>query len=93
MRGEISEIPIPANREVTLLLQPGHDTTSPDRSLALLDETGKTVWESPGLHLDETLQEFTFKTGLLKPGQYTIQLSTVENGQKVLRERYSLRAR
>jgi hypothetical protein len=93
VRGEISEIPIPANREVTLLLQPGHDTASPDRSLALLDETGKTVWESPGLHLDETLQEFTFKTGLLKPGQYTIQLSTVENGQKVLRERYSLRAR
>jgi anti-sigma factor RsiW len=92
VRGETSEILIPANREVTLLLQPGHDTTSRDRSLTLLDETGKTVWESPGLHLDETLQEFTFKTGLLKPGRYTIQLSTVENGQKVLRERYSIRA-
>jgi len=92
-RGEIPEIVIPVGRDVTLLLQPGHDTTSPERSLALLDEAGKTLWESPGLRLNETLQEFTFKTGLIlkKPGRYTIQLSTVENGQSVPRERYSIR--
>lgn len=92
VRGEVSEIHIPASRNVTLLLQPGRDTTSRDRTLALLDETGKTVWESSGLHLDETFQEFTFSTGLLKPGRYTIQLFTVENGQKVPRERYLLQA-
>jgi len=92
-RGEIPEIVIPVGRDVTLLLQPGHDTTSPERSLALLDEAGKTLWESPGLRLNETLQEFTFKTGLIlkRPGRYTIQLSTVENGQSVPRERYSIR--
>jgi anti-sigma factor RsiW len=91
-RGESPEILIPANRVVTLLLQPGHDTSSPDRTVTLLDETGKTLWEKPGLHRDEVLQEFTFKTGLLKPGRYTIQLYETVSGQKVPREKYSIRA-
>ena len=92
-RGESTEIPVPAGRDVAVLLQPGHETTSLDRSLAILDETGKTVWESPGLHLDEALQEFTFRTGLIlkQPGRYTIQLYETVNGQKVPREKYSIR--
>jgi hypothetical protein len=90
-RGESPEILIPANRIVTLLLQPGHDTPAAERDVALLDEDGRTVWQASGLRLDETLREFTFTPGLLKPGRYTIQLSTIENGRPVPRERYSLR--
>jgi anti-sigma factor RsiW len=90
-RGESAEILIPANRSVTLSLQPGPETTAPERNVALLDESGRTVWQQSGLRLDDTLREFTFTTGLLKPGRYTIQLSTVENGQPVPRERYSIR--
>lgn len=92
-RGESTEIVVPASQNVAVLLQPGHDTTSLDRSLAILDEAGKPVWESPGLHLDEALQEFTFRTGLIlkQPGRYTIQLYETVNGQKVPRERYSIR--
>ena len=90
-RGESAEILIPANRAVTLALQPSHETTATERNVALLDESGRTVWQQSGLRLDDTLREFTFTTGLLKPGRYTIQLSTVENGQPVPRERYSIR--
>ena len=40
-RGESSEILIPANRAVTLALQPGHETTAPERNVALLDESAR----------------------------------------------------
>ncbi|MFL6234995.1 MAG: zf-HC2 domain-containing protein [Thermoanaerobaculia bacterium] len=90
-RGEVPEILIPANQVVTISLQPGHETTATERNIALLDEAGRTLWQSSGLRLDNTLREFTFTSGLLEPGRYTIQLSTVENGQPVPRERYSLR--
>jgi len=92
MRGETPEILIPADKAVTIALQPGHETTDRERNIALFDEAGKILWESPGLRLNDTLQEFTFSPGLLKRGRYTIQLSTVENGKPVPRERYSIQA-
>jgi hypothetical protein len=75
-RGTSPEILIPANQVVTLALQPGHEATATERSIALLDEAGRTIWQRSGLRLDDTLREFTFSPGLLKPGRYTIQLYT-----------------
>ena len=89
VRGETPEISIPGGQIATLILQPSPGVSAPERDIALLDESGKLLWQKSGLRLSNS-QDFTIRY-LFKPGRYTIQLYTIENGQRVPREQYVLR--
>jgi anti-sigma factor RsiW len=89
--GESTEISIPANQTVTPLLQAAPGISAPERDIAILDESGKPVWQQSGLRNDSMGFTFTLFAGFLKPGHYKIQLYTTENGKRVPRESYRIR--
>jgi anti-sigma factor RsiW len=87
---------IPANQIATPLLYADPAVPSPERAIAILDESGLPVWQDTGLRRTSESsgpQYFTITLlpGFLKPGQYTIQLYSNENGQRVKRESYKIR--
>ncbi|HTG32136.1 MAG TPA: zf-HC2 domain-containing protein [Thermoanaerobaculia bacterium] len=89
--GEGTEISIPAKKTVTPLLQAAPGISALERDIAILDESGKPVWQQSGLRNDSMGFTFTLFAGFLKPGHYTIQLYTTENGKRVPRESYKIR--
>jgi anti-sigma factor RsiW len=90
--GPSPEISLPARQIVTAILQASPEIRSPGRDVAILDETGKPVWQQPGLNRNDSLEfTITLHPGFLKPGRYTIQLYETVNGQRVPRESYKIR--
>lgn len=94
--GAGEEIPIPAGQSATPLLYADRAVSSPEREIAILDGTGKPVWQAAGLRERSESPEFRYFTvtlspGFLKPGHYTIQLYTREDGRQVPRESYKIR--
>jgi anti-sigma factor RsiW len=96
VRGGHDEIAIPANQTATPLLYADPAVHSPERTIAILNESGAPIWqdterlrasESPG----PQFFTITLLPGFLKPGRYTIQLYTIENGKRVPRESYKIR--
>lgn len=97
-RGAGDEIVIPAGQGATPLLYADRAVSSPEREIAILDGTGKTLWQAAGLRERSDSPDFRYFTvtllpGFLTPGRYTIQLYETVNGQKVPREKYSIRVR
>ena len=91
--GTHPEIQIPGNQTVTPHLTASREVSSPEREMAILDASGKPVFQAAGLLREKDTDDFTIKipAGFLKPGSYTIQLYTRENGQQVPRETYRIR--
>jgi predicted anti-sigma-YlaC factor YlaD len=92
-RGESAEIRIPGNHAATPHLTASREVGAPEREIAILDSDGKPAYQAAGLHRDKDTDDFTFMIprGFLKPGRYTIQLYTRENGKQVPRESYKIR--
>jgi anti-sigma factor RsiW len=89
--GEVTETVVPANQTVTPLLQASPGVSASERDIAILDESGKPVWQKSGLRNDSLGFTITLFPGFLKPGHYTIQLYSKENGRRVKRESYKIR--
>jgi anti-sigma factor RsiW len=91
--GTHPEIQIPGNQTVTPHLTASREVGSPEREMAVLDASGKPVYQAAGLLREKDTDDFTIKipAGFLKPGSYTIQLYTRENGKQVPRESYKIR--
>jgi len=87
-----AEITIPADVASTPMLEARGEGTS--REIEILDAGGKVVWQAAGLRRtrsdDYTL---TLPPRFLKPGPYTIQLYSRENGERSPREKYKIRVR
>jgi hypothetical protein len=94
--GGAEEIAIPAGQIATPILYADRAVASPEREIAILDAAGTAVWRKAGLRQREESPDFRYFTvtlipGFLKPGRYTIQLSTIEDGKPVPRESYKIR--
>lgn len=95
-RGTGDEIAIPAGQSATPLLYADRAVSSPEREIAILDDTGKTLWQAAGLRERSDSPDFRYFTvtllpGFLKPGRYTLQLYTLEDDKRVPRESYKIR--
>ncbi len=68
------------------------DSANALRDIEILDSRGAVFWSGSGLRSTKN-QEYTpaFPPGFLKPGRYTIQLYSNENGRRVKRESYKIR--
>jgi len=86
---------LPANRAASLILGSSHKETHRSHRIEILDAAGKAVWSADGLVPDGETNDFgiTLPAGTLKPGIYTIQISTQEDGKRVELESYSVRVR
>lgn len=95
-RGPGDEISIPAGQVATPLFYADRAVSSAEREIEILDATGAPVWRKAGLRERTDSPDFRYFTvtlipGFLKPGRYTIQLSTLEDGKRVPRESYKIR--
>lgn len=87
-----AEITIPADVASTPMLEARGEGTS--REIELLDAGGRVVWGAPGLRRTSNDDyALTFPPHFLKPGLYTIQLYSRENGERSPREKYKIRIR
>jgi anti-sigma factor RsiW len=82
---------LPGNRLALPVL--GAESVNALRDIEILDSQGKVRWSGSGLRSTTEGQEYKFAIppGFLKPGRYTIQLYSKENGRRVKRESYKIR--
>jgi hypothetical protein len=89
-RGGEDEQILPHDRMANLSLEARSPET--EREVTLLDATGKVIWKpAVPLRRDQGgYYSIDFSAGFLEPGRYTLQLWSVESGERVQRESYTL---
>jgi anti-sigma factor RsiW len=87
---EANEQVLPGNRLALPVLSA--ESANALRDVEILDGRGTVFWKKSGL-LSTKDQEYTIgiPPGFLKPGRYTIQLYSNQNGKRVKRESYKIR--
>lgn len=89
-RGTPEEQGFPHDLMANLSLEPKGPAT--DREVVLLDAAGQVFWKPSALlrRAPDGFYSISFPAGFFKPGRYTLQLWSVENGERVQRETYTL---
>jgi anti-sigma factor RsiW len=68
------------------------DSANAVRDIEILDSRGAVFWRDSGLRSTKDEEyKLSIPPGFLKPGRYTIQLYSTENGKRVPRESYKIR--
>lgn len=77
-RGREAEIVIPSKVDAMAALVPDPQISDLQRRIEIVDEAGRSVWKTEGVRRHPKTDDFTLKipAGYLKPGHYTIRLST-----------------
>ena len=85
---------LPAGRPASLILMARHKETHRGHRVEIVDAGGKTVWSADGLLSNPETSDYgiTLPTGTLKPGEYTIRVSALEDGKRVDLESYAVTA-
>jgi hypothetical protein len=88
---ETSEQVLPGDRLALPVL--GAESANALRDIEILDGQGKVRWSGSRLRSTAEGQEYklAIPPGFLKPGRYTIQLYSKENGRRVKHESYKIR--
>ena len=90
--GPAKEIVIPSRQVATPLLVADPGIQAAEREIEILDSQGKVFYQDEGLRRSKDGDySVTFPPGFLKPGRYTIQLYSREDGKRVPRETYKIR--
>lgn len=83
---------LPANVAAVVMLQPAHEENHKNHRVEVMDAAGKVVWKADELHRSAD-DDFTVLLPALKPGSYTIRLSSMEGPKRVELESYAIRVR
>lgn len=90
--GAAQEVVIPSRQVATPLLAADPDVRTPEREIEIRDARGTILLREEGLRRSrDDDYSITFPPDFFKPGLYTIQLYSKENGKRVPRETYKIR--
>ncbi|HET9227413.1 MAG TPA: hypothetical protein VFR31_12150, partial [Thermoanaerobaculia bacterium] len=86
---------LPAGRPASLILMARHPETHRGHRVEIVDSGGKTVWSAEGLVSNPETKDYglTLPADTLKPGEYTIRVSALEDGKRVELESYTVRVK